>query len=101
MLRVVLEIIDGPMAGYRSRVPESAPLRVGRARQSDLALTHDRTMSGTHFVVEIRAGRCRVRDLQSLNGTFLNEAAIDHVQPVPRTRIRAGNTTFLVRFEGT
>src|SRR5271166_1462431 len=100
-IHMVLEIQEGPMAGDRTRVPESGSVRVGRSRSMDLSLPHDRTMSGEHFVVEFAKGGCRVRDLKSRNGTFLNEKRIDEAELFHRAKIRAGNTTFLVRFEGS
>jgi len=98
-IHIILEIQDGSMAGNRTQVPESRSIRVGRSRSADLTLPHDIRMSGEHFIVESTVGVCRLRDLKSSNGTFLDEKRIDEAELFHGATIRAGNTNFLVKFE--
>jgi len=57
-------------------------------------------MSGLHFALLCDKSRCRIRDLNSTNGTFVNGIRINLVELHDRDTIRAGNSEFQVRFEG-
>jgi pSer/pThr/pTyr-binding forkhead associated (FHA) protein len=97
-MRLVLEVVSGPLAGERIAAEESQVVRIGRAPNSDVALA-DSFLSGEHFAVECGLQGCRLRDLNSRNGTKLNgemitEAALNHGD-----RIYAGRTDFIVRIE--
>ncbi len=49
---------------------------IGRAEESEIALTLDRQVSRRHAVVEWVGDRLYLRDLSSTNGTMLNGAQI-------------------------
>lgn len=57
---------------------EDADTTIGRAETNDIVLTNSRSISGNHCRVSVRAGRARLTDLGSMNGTFLNDARLQN-----------------------
>jgi len=70
--------------------------RIGRSDESDIVL-NDPSVSRTHAVVEIVAGRAMLRDLESTNGTFLNGRRIRSEALRDGDELKLGNTR--LRFE--
>src|SRR5207244_970862 len=56
-------------------------------------------MSGAHFAVECDARACRLRDLNSRNGTKLNGELVTQAVLRDGDRVHAGRTDFVVRIE--
>ncbi len=72
----------------------------GRTDWADTSFPHDAKMSQVHFSLETDGKICRIRDLDSSNGTQVNgESMVEHVL-ADGDRITAGETTFLVQIEG-
>lgn len=84
-LRLSLHEIDLP----------DGTLTVGRSFECALTIA-DNLLSRKHAAFEIRDGEARVRDLQSRNGTFVNEQRVDG-ETVLRSgdRVRVGSQTLL------
>ena len=57
-------------------VAEDAPLRIGRASDNDIEL-HDRHVSRHHAELTYDGTTWRIRDLNSTNGTLVNDVDID------------------------
>jgi pSer/pThr/pTyr-binding forkhead associated (FHA) protein len=57
---------------------EDAETEIGRAEMNDIILTNSRSISGRHCRLSVKAGRARLTDLGSLNGTFLNDARLQN-----------------------
>lgn len=96
---VILQAISGPVTGRRIEVPAGTILRVGRTTKSDWAIGEDAYLSGQHFCVEYDGAHCRVRDLGSSNGTFLNGDRVTESEVQEGDSIAAGATTFTVHIE--
>jgi pSer/pThr/pTyr-binding forkhead associated (FHA) protein len=73
-------------------------LRIGRDPSADFAVPTDGLMSRSHLVVETTETICRIRDLKSSNGTFLNGRAIVQAELKHGDEIAAGETHFSVSF---
>ena len=72
-------------------------LSIGRAGDADVNID-DRYASGLHARVYSRGGRYYVEDMNSTNGTLLNDATVNgEAELVPGDLIRIGDTEF--RFE--
>jgi len=72
----LLLVNSGPSAGARFAI-ERTPMRVGRSEDSDIFLD-DVTVSREHVVFSrLDSGRVVVRDLGSLNGTYVNNVRVD------------------------
>lgn len=96
---VILQAVSGPVAGRRIEVPSGTIVRIGRTAKSDSALGEDAYLSGQHFCVEYDGTHCRVRDLGSSNGTFLNGDRVTESEVQEGDSIAAGGTKFTVHFE--
>jgi hypothetical protein len=97
-MRLILEMISGPLKGKKVAVEEHQVLRVGRTTKADF-VTEDTFMSGEHFAIQCEGKVCRILDLKSRNGTKLNGEAVTNAQLREGDRVYAGHTEFVVRVE--
>ncbi|HQZ71892.1 MAG TPA: VWA domain-containing protein [Anaerolineae bacterium] len=74
------------------------PYQIGRSRGSQLCLAQDQRVSDRHAVIEQSASRgLSIRDLNSTNGTFVNDARVIGATPLAAgDRVRVGRSTFTV-----
>ena len=91
-----LVAVDGHLVGRR--FPLDAPCLVGRGPYNHIVLD-DTRISRQHAKVSPEAGGHVVYDLNSANGTFVNEAPVKRQKLAPNDVIRFGPFTF--RFEST
>jgi pSer/pThr/pTyr-binding forkhead associated (FHA) protein len=97
-MRVVLEVVSGINRGKQIKVRAGEKVRVGRARPAEVAIA-DNFMSGLHFALECDADGCRLRDLNSRNGTKVNGELVIEAPLKDGDKIFAGRTNFSVRLE--
>lgn len=66
---------------------------------TDVLVSEDTTMSGTHFLILYQAGKYRISDCNSTNGTFVNGQLIDPqgMELEDNAQILAGNTLFIFK----
>ncbi len=98
-MRVLLEIRSGSSAGTKILLKLGQPFRVGRTPKADHSFPDDKLMSGVHFAIGYDDKGCRIRDLKSSNGTFLNGKKVAEAILQNGDEIVAGRTKFLVRVE--
>ncbi len=115
--RVRLEVVEGPIAGRQFVFDAHDTLLFGRASDCHARLAEqDGKASRHHFLLEVNPPAARVRDLGSLNGTWVNgtryggrgglspEEAALHAWPQvdlgDGDTIRVGSTVFAVSVEG-
>lgn len=73
-LAISLRIIEGPNSDAAfTPQPGTSRFTVGRGRTADFQL-HDRGLSRIHFSIEATPSGFSLIDIDSLNGTFLNQA---------------------------
>ena len=97
-MRLILEMISGPLKGKQVAVEEHQVVRVGRTTKADF-VTEDMFMSGEHFAIQCEGKVCRILDLKSRNGTKLNGEAVTNAELREGDRVYAGHTEFVVRVE--
>jgi pSer/pThr/pTyr-binding forkhead associated (FHA) protein len=109
---VVLTCIEGALRGKEFRFDEPTFCTIGRSRDCSLQVPSDwahMTVSRRHCLVDIEPEQVRVRDLGSMNGTFVNGTLIGcaDVPGVERElelhdgdELRLGNTAFRVQIDG-
>ena len=90
---MTLEVSSGPAAGHLIEVAAGVVVEVGRQTQA----LGDRHLSARHFAVACDGRQCRIRDLGSTNGTFVNGRRISETTLDDGDRVEAGQSTFLVR----
>jgi serine/threonine protein kinase len=115
--RVRLEVVSGPIAGRQFVFDAHDTLLFGRASDCHARLAEqDGKASRHHFLLEVNPPAARVRDLGSLNGTWVNgtryggrgvltpeqaaRQAWPQVDVADGDTIRVGSTVFAVRVEG-
>lgn len=91
-----LKVRDGRDFRDVAVLSESRQTVIGRAASADASFPDDHEMSGRHARVQIVNGVCHFEDLQSTNGTFLNEARADKGQLAPGQVLKCGNTFLVV-----
>lgn len=114
--KVRLNIVEGPMKGREFTFEQHDTFLFGRARECHACLSDDTHISRHHFLLEVAPPNVCLRDLGSLNGTYVNGAACGrrHVGETPfegavrrqseidvrsNDRIQVGQTVFHVNIE--
>jgi hypothetical protein len=93
----VLELVAGPTPGTRTEIGPGQIVEIGRAAHGGLAIPGDRHMSARHFAVLGGDEGCRLRDLGSTNGTFVNGSRVTEALLGDGDSVLAGNCVFRVR----
>ncbi len=99
-MAVYLRIIQGPGNGQVLPIPGGQPVTLGRSGASSYAFD-DPLLSRKHCAVECRGDLCRIVDLQSRNGTFVNGQRVGAQLLRLGDRIKIGNVVFEVCPAGT
>ena len=98
-MRVTLLIVDGPHEGGKVSLRDGQTVQVGRSEWSDFAFPRDGYMSGVHFSLECDRRTCRLRDLNSSNGTSVNGKELSEAVLEDGDKVFSGQTMFEVRIE--
>ena len=96
---VILEAVSGPVLGRRIEVRGGSIVRVGRTGKSDYPIAEDGYLSGLHFAVECDGTQCRIRDLGSSNGTFVNGSRVTDQVVNEGDSVVAGGSTFVIHID--
>jgi len=71
-MRVEISIIAGPAKGQHFLFEKPDRFLFGRALDARVSLPNDPYVSRQHFLLEISPPECKITDLESKNGTFVN-----------------------------
>jgi len=71
--KIVLEVVSGPIKGKQFVFDEHDCLLFGRMKDCQARLPHDEHLSRHHFLLEANPPEITLRDLGSLNGTYVND----------------------------
>ncbi len=101
-MRVTLTVIAGPHAGQVFDFVGHDTFLVGRSKKAHFQLpAKDRYFSRMHFMVEAKPPRCRLTDLGSRNGTYVNGQRVRSADLRHGDQIKAGHTVLRVAVEET
>jgi DNA-binding NtrC family response regulator len=92
---IELELVSGPDAGLRSRLPLAA-VTIGTAPDNDVVLT-DRTVSRYHAEIKVTSEGVLVRDLGSTNGSFSNDLRVVEAYVEPSARLSLGKSEIQIQ----
>jgi hypothetical protein len=95
-MTVLLEVKSGPSTGAQIRLEPGQSVTIGRTSKSSFVIASDTHLSGLHFAVESSGTECRLRDLNSTNGTRVNDKEVKEAVLQQGDIIMAGQTAFLV-----
>jgi pSer/pThr/pTyr-binding forkhead associated (FHA) protein len=96
--RIILRVVGGPGSGIETTLQGDQVVEVGRGSRG-LAIPDDERMSRHHFLLVCDGEECRLRDLSSANGTFLNGTRVVESTLRNLDEIKAGRSTFVLHIE--
>lgn len=77
------------------------PLIIGRSPDVDVSFPQDFEMSSRHVQIEVQGNVCRIQDLGSTNGSFVNGEPVKECQLKPGDLLRCGGTDFRIEVPDT
>ncbi|MBF0508751.1 MAG: protein kinase [Deltaproteobacteria bacterium] len=94
-VKVVLKVTEGPEIGKIFEFTTTNNFLAGRSLHAHLRLDPkaDPYISRNHFFLEIWPPRCRITDLGSTNGTFVNDERVTQKELSSGDIIKIGRTT--------
>jgi hypothetical protein len=95
-MRVTLHVVAGPQTGRVFTFDQHDTFMIGRSEDAQFCLPHDRFFSRHHCLLEIAPPQCFMRDLGSLNGTFVNGIKVETAHLKNGDRIQGGETVLEV-----
>ena len=98
-MRVILDVVQGPLKGRQFVLDRHDSFIVGRSRFVHCPMPEDLALSRDHFMIEVNPPMCELRDLGSTNGTFVNNRRVDRVRLATQDMIAAGQSVFRVVVE--
>jgi serine/threonine-protein kinase len=98
---ITFTVTTGPLAGRAFTFEGHDVFLVGRSPNAHCRFPEDDPyFSRVHFLIEVNPPRCRLTDMGSRNGTFVNGRKVEVVDLASGDEIRAGHTRITVRVEG-
>lgn len=94
-----LKVTEGSLAGQTTELSAGQVAIIGRADRSDFRIVGDRHLSGRHLLVECCEDGCRLLDLNSTNGSWLNGAKVEDAELHDGDMIVAGRTIIQVSID--
>jgi serine/threonine-protein kinase len=96
--KIVSVIIKtGPLEGHKYIVKSDSPILVGRSEEANIRIAYDEFCSRRHAQIYWQNEKCYITDLESTNGTLVNDAIIHGtVELSNNDSIKLGNTELIV-----
>src|SRR5436309_10955746 len=96
-MRITLTVIEGPHKGMEFAFSRHDTFLVGRSKHAHFQLPlKDKYFSRIHFMMEVNPPQCRLIDMASHNGTFVNGQRVYTADLNDGDQIRAGHTNLRV-----
>jgi hypothetical protein len=99
-MRVVIEVVAGPLAGRRYHLIRNQRLQIGSTADADVCVRGDSLLAPLHLQLETDYQVCRVRDLAGQGSTIVNGAPVELAIVRTGDQIKAGNSAFVLHIEG-
>jgi serine/threonine-protein kinase len=99
-MQVKLRVVQGPDPGRVFTFDQHETFIIGRSEDAQFCLPRDKFFSRHHCILEIAPPQCFLRDLGSLNGTFVNGVRVEAVHLRNGDRIQGGETVLEVEVAG-
>jgi eukaryotic-like serine/threonine-protein kinase len=99
-MRIFLTVIAGPHKGLEFSFDRHDTFLVGRSRLAHFQLpAKDKYFSRIHFMMEVNPPQCRLIDMGSHNGTYVNGTPVLAADLKDGDQIRAGHTILRVEVQ--
>jgi len=92
--KCVLEITEGSASKMKTELGKKKVIKIGKKNDNDWIMD-DKTVSRNHVEIETTADSFLLRDLNSTNGTFINDTRVKEAFLSPGDVITIGNTKIL------
>src|ERR1022692_1021268 len=97
-MRIILTVVAGPHKGLEFSFDRHDTFLVGRSKHAPFQLlAKDKYFSRIHFMMEVNPPQCRLIDMGSHNGTYVNGEKVLAVDLKDGDEIRAGHTVLRVK----
>lgn len=97
---VVVFVISGPLKGHKYFVRSNSKILIGRSEEANIRIGYDDFCSRKHAVIYWEGDTCFLEDLNSTNGTFLNNRQVHgKVELTKGDTIGLGDTELLIGVE--
>jgi len=97
---VVVLVLSGPLKGHKYFVKSDSRILIGRSEEANIRIGYDDFCSRRHALLYWKRDKCYIEDLQSTNGTFVNNNQIQgKVELKKGDVIGLGDTELLVGLE--
>jgi hypothetical protein len=98
-MRITLTVVAGPHKGLKFSFSRHDTFLVGRSKHAHFRLAvKDKYFSRVHFMVEVNPPKCRIIDMGSRNGTYVNGTRLLYADLHHGDQIRAGHTVLKLSF---
>jgi pSer/pThr/pTyr-binding forkhead associated (FHA) protein len=78
MKLVFVLVVSGPLKGHKYFVKSDLPILIGRSDEANIRIAYDEFCSRKHALLFWEEDKCYVQDLNSTNGTMVNNEQIKH-----------------------
>jgi eukaryotic-like serine/threonine-protein kinase len=95
-MQVKLRVVSGPQTGRIFTFDQHDTFMIGRSEDAHFCLPQDRFFSRHHCILEMAPPQCFLRDLGSLNGTYVNGIRVETAHLKDGDRIQGGETVLEV-----
>jgi len=101
-MRVLIAVIAGPHQGQVFSFTGHDTFLVGRSKHAHFRLPDkDEFFSRVHFLIEVNPPRCRLMDMRSTNGTYVNGRKVLTADLADGDLIQGGQTVLRLSLEET
>jgi hypothetical protein len=99
-MQLTLQITSGPHAGRKVLLRSGQVARIGRTEWADFSFPRDLDLADVHFAVQCQLHGAKLRKLAADRPLSLNAAEISEAELQAGDTIQAGQSAFLVAFDG-
>src|SRR4051812_41621470 len=96
IMPITLTVMAGPQSGRRFTFDQHETFLIGRAPEAHFSLPDDDYFSRMHCLIEVNPPHCRLTDLNSRNGTYVNGNPVQTIDLKHGDEIRGGLTVIKV-----
>src|SRR5262245_43868022 len=99
-MQLSLQITTGPHAGRKVLVRSGQIARIGRTEWADFSFPRDADLADVHFAVQCQLHGAKLRKLAPDRTISVNSQQVNEAELQPGDTIQAGQSSFVVTFDG-
>src|SRR6478736_1115598 len=99
-MQLTLQITSGPHAGRKVLLRSGQVARIGRTEWADFSFPRDAELADVHFAVQCQINGARLRKMALDRTLSVNNQEVSEADLQPGDTIQAGQSAFVVAFDG-